>query len=179
MPSVRMASSYLTRSPRSCSKPSSARNQFGVGIASWRCLPRVDDAHPSSFKRAGVAGGDGEAVGEGDGCNEGIGRFDRQAGSAALGQQLGIGFCASHIERQHPICGQPPGFCARRRGHAGHHTARQQRSAQGPVRRPGAQAREPGRHGSSHCTTGGSHTVSFDKGAVRWAGMTLLGLDAP
>ena len=26
---------------------------------------------------------------------------------------------------------------------------------------------------------GGSHTVSFDKGAVRWAGMTLLGLDAP
>jgi predicted nucleic-acid-binding protein len=26
---------------------------------------------------------------------------------------------------------------------------------------------------------GCSHTVSFDKGAVRWAGMTLLDLDAP
>jgi hypothetical protein len=26
---------------------------------------------------------------------------------------------------------------------------------------------------------GCSHTVSFDKGAVRWAGMTLLNLDAP
>ena len=33
--------------------------------------------------------GDGEAVSEGDGCNEGIGRFDRQAGSAGLGKQLG------------------------------------------------------------------------------------------
>ena len=43
--------------------------------------------------------------------------------------------------------------------HAGHRTARQQRSAQGPVRRPGAQAREPGRHGSSHCTTGISVVV--------------------
>jgi hypothetical protein len=44
-------------------------------------------------------------------------------------------------------------------GHAGHRTARQQRSAQGPVRRSGAQAREPGRHGSSHCTTGISVVV--------------------
>ena len=56
-------------------------------MASWRCFPRVDDVQPSSFKRTGFAGGDGEAVG--DGCNEGIGRFDRQADSAGLGQQLG------------------------------------------------------------------------------------------
>jgi hypothetical protein len=59
-----------------------------IGISSWRCFPRVDDVHPGSFKRTGVAGGDGEAVGEGDGGNEGIRRFNRQAGSAGLGQQL-------------------------------------------------------------------------------------------
>lgn len=44
---------------------------------------------PGSRKRAGVAGGHGEAVGKGDGRNEGIGRFDGQASSAGLGQQLG------------------------------------------------------------------------------------------
>ncbi|ACQ68728.1 hypothetical protein HDEF_2171 [Candidatus Hamiltonella defensa 5AT (Acyrthosiphon pisum)] len=73
------------------------------GPLSLRRLPWIDDVHPSSFKRAGVAGGDGEAVGERDGRNEGIGRFDRQAGSAGFGQQLGMGFRTSHIERQHPI----------------------------------------------------------------------------
>ena len=68
-----------------------------------KTIPWVNCGDACGLKRAGVAGSHSEAVGKCDGRNKGVGRFDRQASSTGLGQQLGVGRRTSHIERQHPI----------------------------------------------------------------------------